>query len=111
MLDDKYQAQQKTSKDVKEYFSFLLPLYEQEYDLASFAFVGKNGIKIIMIKKLDREPDTQIKSLLENIHTRYSNIIRNPFYDKETFSSDNTSTIKTNFTNGIVALLTVPNKK
>ena len=27
-------------KDVKEYFSFLLPLYEQEYDLASFAFVG-----------------------------------------------------------------------
>jgi hypothetical protein len=50
MLDDKYQAYQKTSKDVKEYFSFLLPLYEQEYDLASFAFVGKNGIKIILIK-------------------------------------------------------------
>ena len=110
MLDDKYQTYQKTSKEVKEYFSFLLPLYEQDYDLASFAFVGKNGIKIIMIKKLDREPDTQIKALLESIHSRYSNVIRNPFYDKDTFASENTSTIKTNFLNGIVSLL-VPVRK
>ena len=110
MLDDKHQAYQKTSKEPKEYFSFLLPLYEQDYDLASFAYVGKNGIKVIMIKKLDREPDTQIKALLESVHSRYSNVIRNPFYDRDTFAPENTSTIKTNFLNGIVSLLATAKK-
>lgn len=105
MLDDKNQAFQKSSRESKEFFAFLLPLYEQDYDLGSFAFVGKNGIKVIMIKKQDRESDNQIKLLLETIHNRYSNVICNPFYDKNIFSLENTSTIKNNFLNGVVALL------
>ena len=107
LLDDKFQSYLKSSTENKHYFTFLLPLYQDNTnDLASYGFIGINGIKLILIKDYKpKEPENKAKTLLESIHTKYSNIIQNPFYNKALFNKDTTSSLKTKFLNEVFSLL------
>ena len=69
----------------EQYLGVILPLYEYEYDLGSYGYVGKSGTTIILIKKLElntSEGDKSIKMLLEKIHKIYFDFIMNPFYEE-----------------------------
>lgn len=45
---------QKSSKNVnEEYVGLLMPYYEFEYDIGVYGFIGNNGIKIILLKRIE----------------------------------------------------------
>ena len=45
----------------EEFRGLLMPFYDFDEDLGTFGFIGNNGIKIIMIKKLEKEREKQRK--------------------------------------------------
>ena len=49
-----FKLDQKTSKNVnEEYVGLLMPYYEFEYDIGVYGFIGNNGIKIILLKRIE----------------------------------------------------------
>ena len=107
-------SSQKTTKVRKNYFGLLMPLYEFEYDLGSYGFVGTNDVKIILIKVLENTDLDVVNNILSaklnEIHLKYSNLIINPFFDISIFSSDSPSSIRDNFINGVVGVIKKINK-
>ena len=60
IIDYKMNLVTKSEKDL----GLLMPLYEEEYDLGAYGYIGINGTKIIIIKKLvSFEEDGENKSL------------------------------------------------
>lgn len=85
-----------------------MPFYEFDYDLGSYGFIGKNGYKIVVVKKLERQDissDKKISLICRDIYDKFVKLLLNPFYDKKIFL-DLTSPIRDNFSKGIVNLLT-----
>ncbi len=47
-----------------DYLGLLLPFYENEYDVATYGYIGNNGFKLICIKKIEssiEETSSEIK--------------------------------------------------
>lgn len=84
-----------------------MPFYEFDYDLGSYGFMGNNGYKIIVIKKLEHQDvssDKKLSLICKDIYNRFIKLLLNPFYDKKIFS-DLKSPLRDNFSKGIVNLL------
>ena len=48
IIDYKINSSNKNEQDL----GLLMPLYEEEYDLGAYGYIGVNGTKIIIIKKM-----------------------------------------------------------
>lgn len=97
--------EQKTS----EFLGLLLPLYEYEYDLGSYGYIGKNDIKIVIIKKLENKDndylDKKVHQIAKEIHTKYKNLLLNPFFTPELPLLKEKSTVMDTFVEGVFALI------
>ena len=98
IINYKMNTVSKPEKDL----GLLMPLYEEEYDLGAYGYIGINGTKIIIIKKLvSFEEDGENKSLKNvfvGIYNAYSRLIMNPFFDKNELNSpDKVSKIKSSY--------------
>ena len=75
-----------TMNKVEQDLGLLMPLYEEEYDLGAYGYIGINGTKIIIIKKLvsfeEDGENKNIKNIFSGIYGAYSRLIMNPFFDK-----------------------------
>ena len=82
IIDYKVNTVSKNEQDL----GLLMPLFEEEYDLGAYGFIGINGTKIIIIKKLvsfDEDGENKnIKNIFHGIYNAYSKLIMNPFFDK-----------------------------
>ena len=75
-----------------EYKGLLMPLYEYEDDLGVYGYVGNNGMKICVIKKLEKEngsSETKMQVICKEIYMKYNKLLLNPFYDKNEFNNVN----------------------
>ena len=83
-----------------------MPLYENEYDLGAYGYIGTNGTRIILIKKLmsfeEDGENKNITNIFNGIYNSYSRLIMNPFFDKmELNNITKESKIKTTFLNDV----------
>ena len=79
-----------------------MPLFDEEYDLGAYGYIGINGTKIIIIKKLvsfeEDGENKNIKNIFNGIYTAYSKLIMNPFFNKMDLNSPSKeSKIKSSF--------------
>ena len=81
-----------------------MPLYEYENDLGAYAYVGRDEIKLIMIKKLGSNELT-ISPLLKSIHIKYNSVVLNPFFDSSIFKEETKSNIKDKFVKDLIVLI------
>lgn len=81
-----------------------MPLYEYENDLGAYAYVGRDEIKLIMIKKLGSNELT-ISPLLKSIHIKYNSVVLNPFFDSSIFKEETKSNIKDKFVKDLIGLI------
>lgn len=81
-----------------------MPLYESENDLGAYAYVGRDEIKLIMIKKLGSNELT-ISPLLKSIHIKYNSVVLNPFFDSSIFKEETKSNIKDKFVKDLIGLI------
>ena len=54
----------KNNKVQDEYLGILMPFYDNDYDIGVYGFVGNNGIKIVICKKIEnsiQETSSEIK--------------------------------------------------
>ena len=86
-----------------------MPLYEYENDLGAYAFVGRDEIKLIMIKKLGCKELT-ISPLLKSIHMKYNSVVLNPFFDSSLFKEETKSNIKDKFIKDLTDLVSNSSK-
>ena len=98
IVDYKLSSSGKNEQDL----GLLMPLYENEYDLGAYGYIGTNGTRIILIKKLSSfEEDGEnknIKNIFRGIYNAYSRLIMNPFFDKLDLNDPSkTSKIKTSY--------------
>ena len=98
IVDYKLSSSGKNEQDL----GLLMPLYENEYDLGAYGYIGTNGTRIILIKKLSSfEEDGEnknIKNIFRGIYNAYSRLIMNPFFDKFDLNDPSkTSKIKTSY--------------
>ena len=73
-----------------EYKGLLMPLYEYEEDLGVYGYVGNNGMKICVIKKLEKEngsSETKMQVICKEMYMKYNKLLLNPFYDKNEFNN------------------------
>ena len=102
IIDYKINSSNKMEQDL----GLLMPLFEEEYDLGAYGYIGINGTKIIIIKKLisfEEEGDNKnIKGIFQGIYNAYSRLIMNPFFDREELNNtEKQSKIKSNFLKSI----------
>ena len=65
-----YKEIQKKSKQnlIDDYLGLLMPFYENEYDLASYGYIGNNGFKLIALKKIENSiQETSSDFKLKNV--------------------------------------------
>ena len=98
IIDYKVNTVSKNEQDL----GLLMPLFEEEYDLGAYGFIGINGTKIIIIKKLvsfDEDGENKnIKNIFHGIYNAYSKLIMNPFFDKMDLNNpDKTTKIKSSY--------------
>ena len=83
IIDYKINSSNKMEQDL----GLLMPLFEEEYDLGAFGYIGINGTKIIIIKKLisfeEESENKNIKGIFQGIYNAYSKLIMNPFFNKD----------------------------
>ena len=92
------------TKPRDEYYGLLMPLYEFESDLGAFAYVGRNEIKIIMITNLLIQQNL-VHQTLKQIHTKFSSLLLNPFFERKMLDESNKSTLKDNFVKEVVEIV------
>ena len=99
-----------TNNKSEQDLGLLMPLYENEYDLGAYGFIGTNGTRIILIKKLlsfeEEGENKNITNIFHGIYNAYSKLIMNPFFDKMDLNNpSSTSKIKTTFLNDIKKII------
>ena len=81
-LDKKLLSNLKLNK----YAGLIMPLYDDDFDLGAYAFIGTNSTKLIMIKKIgsyDNEQEhLKVNDILKEIYNKYFDLIMNPFFDQ-----------------------------
>ena len=102
IIDYKINSSNKNEQDL----GLLMPLYENEYDLGAYGYIGTNGTRIILIKKLmsfeEDGENKNITNIFNGIYTAYSRLIMNPFFDKmDLNNTTKESKIKTTFLNDV----------
>ena len=102
IIDYKINTTNKTEQDL----GLLMPLFEEEYDLGAYGYIGVNGTKIIIIKKMisfeEEGENNSIKGRFQGIYNTYSRLIMNPFFDREELNdTEKQSKIKNNFLKSI----------
>ena len=102
IIDYKINSLNKMEQDL----GLLMPLFEEEYDLGAYGYIGINGTKIIIIKKLisfEEEGDNKnIKGIFQGIYNAYSRLIMNPFFEKDDLNDpEKQSKIKNSFLKSI----------
>jgi hypothetical protein len=102
IIDYKINSSNKMEQDL----GLLMPLFEEEYDLGAYGYIGINGTKIIIIKKLisfEEEGDNKnIKAIFQGIYNAYSRLIMNPFFEKDDLNDpEKQSKIKNSFLKSI----------
>ena len=102
IIDYKINSSNKMDQDL----GLLMPLFEEEYDLGAYGYIGINGTKIIIIKKLisfEEEGDNKnIKGIFQGIYNAYSRLIMNPFFEKDDLKDpEKQSKIKNSFLKSI----------
>ena len=102
IIDYKINSSNKNEQDL----GLLMPLYENEYDLGAYGYIGTNGTRIILIKKLmsfeEDGENKNISNIFNGIYNAYSRLIMNPFFDKmELNNISKESKIKTTFLNDV----------
>ena len=102
IIDYKINTTNKTEQDL----GLLMPLFEEEYDLGAYGYIGVNGTKIIIIKKMisfeEEGENNSIKGIFQVIYNAYSRLIMNPFFDREELNNtEKQSKIKSNFLKSI----------
>ena len=98
-----YKAKDKKHKN--GYFAgLLMPLFDMEKDLGVYGFIGNNEVKILMIKTLDPNEDSnkKIHKVMNDIHKNYSNMIMNPFFNKKILQDESSNSLKDKFINEVV---------
>ena len=95
-----------SNKSEQQDLGLLMPLYENEYDLGAYGYIGTNGTRIILIKKLlsfeEDGENKNITNIFSNIYKAYSKLIMNPFFDKSDLNNpSSTSKIKSSFLNDV----------
>ena len=82
IIDYRINSMNKTENDL----GLLMPLFDEENDLGAYGYIGINGTKIIIIKKLvsfeEDGENKNIKNIFNGIYTAYSKLIMNPFFNK-----------------------------
>ena len=106
IIDYKLSSSNKADQDL----GLLMPLYENEYDLGAYGYIGTNGTRIILIKKLlsfeEDGENKNITNIFHGIYSAYSRLIMNPFFDKMDLNNpSNTSKIKTSFLNDVKKII------
>ena len=107
IIDYKINTTNKTEQDL----GLLMPLFEEEYDLGAYGYIGVNGTKIIIIKKMisfeEEGENNSIKGIFQGIYNAYSKLIMNPFFDREELNdTEKQSKIKNNFLKSIEIIIT-----
>ena len=102
IIDYKINSSSKNDQDL----GLLMPLYENDYDLGAYGYIGTNGTRIILIKKLlsfeEDGENKNITNIFNGIYNAYSRLIMNPFFDKMDLNNPSkTSKIKTSFLNDV----------
>ena len=95
-----------TSNKMEQDLGLLMPLFEEEYDLGAFGYIGINGTKIIIIKKLisfeEESENKNIKGIFQGIYNAYNKLIMNPFFNKDDLNDvEKQSKIKNTFLKSI----------
>ena len=98
IIDYKMSSMNKTENDL----GLLMPLFDEECDLGAYGYIGINGTKIIIIKKLisfeEDGENKNIKNIFNGIYNAYSKLIMNPFFDKMNLNQpDKITKIKSSF--------------
>jgi hypothetical protein len=86
-----------------------MPFYEFEFDMGVYGFVGNNGIKIVVLKKIENtvqetSSDIKLKQICKEIHSRYIKLLLNPFFDKKEYYQDE-SKLRESFANTLINLV------
>ena len=102
IIDYKINSSNKMEQDL----GLLMPLFEEEYDLGAFGYIGINGTKIIIIKKLisfeEEGENKNIKGIFQGIYNAYSKLIMNPFFNRDDLNDvEKQSKIKNTFLKSI----------
>ena len=102
IIDYKINSSNKMEQDL----GLLMPLFEEEYDLGAFGYIGINGTKIIIIKKLisfeEESENKNIKGIFQGIYNAYNKLIMNPFFKKDDLNDvEKQSKIKNTFLKSI----------
>ena len=102
IIDYKINSSNKMEQDL----GLLMPLFEEEYDLGAFGYIGINGTKIIIIKKLisfeEESENINIKGIFQGIYNAYNKLIMNPFFNKDDLNDvEKQSKIKNTFLKSI----------
>ena len=102
IIDYKMNTTNKTEQDL----GLLLPLFEEEYDLGAYGYIGINGTKIIIIKKMiafeEEGENKNIRKVFQGIYNAYAKLIMNPFFDRnELNDTEKQSKIKNSFLKSI----------
>ena len=102
IIDYKINITNKTEQDL----GLLMPLFEEEYDLGAYGYIGINGTKIIIIKKLisfeEEGENKNIRKVFQGIYNAYAKLIMNPFFDRnELNDTEKQSKIKNSFLKSI----------
>jgi hypothetical protein len=102
IIDYKMNTTNKTEQDL----GLLMPLFEEEYDLGAYGYIGINGTKIIIIKKMiafeEEGENKNIRKVFQGIYNAYAKLIMNPFFDRnELNDTEKQSKIKNSFLKSI----------
>ena len=102
IIDYKMNTTNKTEQDL----GLLMPLFEEEYDLGAYGYIGINGTKIIIIKKMiafeEEGENKNIRKVFQGIYNAYAKLIMNPFFDRNELNDiEKQSKIKNSFLKSI----------
>lgn len=84
-----------------------MPFYEFEQDLGTYGFIGNNGVKICVVKKIENQKfssDKKLQMICKEIYAKFNKLLLNPFYDKKEFNLEKSSQ-RDNFAKGIIEML------
>ena len=84
----------KSSNNSDDYIGMLMPFYENNFDLATYGYIGNNGFKLICIKKIEnslQEVSSELK--LKEVIIFYSYILVS-FYECFIFSQKRLKSIE-----------------
>ena len=95
-----------TTNKTEQVLGLLMPLFEEEYDLGAYGYIGINGTKIIIIKKMiafeEEGENKNIRKVFQGIYNAYAKLIMNPFFDRnELNDTEKQSKIKNSFLKSI----------